>query len=236
MRRWVIGMVVAAATSSPASAWQQSQQVETRYQTTAYSPGVQLSVVCRISPTPDGVIGRASVEMSVQDGPLRREGDLRAMLSVGQQAEPVPVTLYYVGRSSTVYHYAAPSLTREAFEALRRFASEASYGAAAKLALEDGTEVTFPVNPRDTGAPIDTWARCSQASLRALERARILTDVRSLITLERTANGICRGTPGGDDGACDEREVYGERLGQLGWCYGHGNQVMADRRWERCRR
>ena len=62
-------------------------------------------------------------------------------------------------------------------------------------------------------------------------------DVSLLMAKESTLRDICRGGPGGDPGtqkACDEREAVVTRIKEKNWCWGHGDQIAADRSWEIC--
>lgn len=62
-------------------------------------------------------------------------------------------------------------------------------------------------------------------------------DPKTMISLWGQANGQCRGGSGDDPKtleACDERDAYGKRLGQLGWCYGKKGELGYQMRWHRC--
>jgi hypothetical protein len=63
------------------------------------------------------------------------------------------------------------------------------------------------------------------------------TAAAELIQLWQDANERCRGGPGDSpktDAACDERERFSSRLGQIGLCYGIAYQSSADRFWRPC--
>lgn len=62
-------------------------------------------------------------------------------------------------------------------------------------------------------------------------------DPKTMVTLWYQANDACRGGPGDSKAtwaACDEREAYGKRLDQLGWCYGKRGQYGYQMKWHVC--
>lgn len=62
-------------------------------------------------------------------------------------------------------------------------------------------------------------------------------DPKTMISLWGQANGQCRGGSGHDPktfAACDERDAYGKRLAQLGWCYGRKGELGYQMSWHRC--
>lgn len=63
-------------------------------------------------------------------------------------------------------------------------------------------------------------------------------EVAQLIAQEETLNDKCRGGSGDDPAtlkACDERDVIFRKIKAKNWCWGHDDQIGADRTWERCR-
>ncbi|MBS0586373.1 MAG: hypothetical protein JSS37_00065 [Proteobacteria bacterium] len=64
-------------------------------------------------------------------------------------------------------------------------------------------------------------------------------EVAQLIAQEETLNDKCRGGSGDDKAtqkACDERDVILKKIEAKNWCWGHDDQIGADRVWERCRK
>ncbi|TCR70585.1 hypothetical protein [Bosea sp. BK604] len=62
-------------------------------------------------------------------------------------------------------------------------------------------------------------------------------DPKMMISLWGQANGQCRGGSGNDPktfAACDQRDAYGQRLAQLGWCYGKKGGLGYQMSWHRC--
>jgi hypothetical protein len=62
-------------------------------------------------------------------------------------------------------------------------------------------------------------------------------DPETMIKLWHEANSQCRGGPGDQKAtldACEEREAYGKRLGQLGWCYGKPGEAGYQMKWHQC--
>lgn len=69
--------------------------------------------------------------------------------------------------------------------------------------------------------------------------AQSRNDPKTMQRLWFEANGACRGGSGDNPKthlACDEREAYGKRLGQLGWCYGKKGEYGYQHQWHRCGR
>ncbi len=69
--------------------------------------------------------------------------------------------------------------------------------------------------------------------------AQSRNDPKTMQRLWHEANGQCRGASGDDPKtllACDEREAYGKRLDQLGWCYGKHGEAGYQHKWHRCTR
>lgn len=64
-------------------------------------------------------------------------------------------------------------------------------------------------------------------------------DLQTMIRLWTQANLQCRGESGDKKStldACEEREAYSKRLGQLGWCYGREGEAGYQYRWHPCGR
>jgi hypothetical protein len=59
-------------------------------------------------------------------------------------------------------------------------------------------------------------------------------EILALIERERSANGVCRGTPGGSEAACELRNTLGEQLYQRGMCYGREHEFGYQMEWHRC--
>jgi len=57
---------------------------------------------------------------------------------------------------------------------------------------------------------------------------------KSLVGAWHDANGVCRGTPGGSESACEKREALGARLEAIGYCYGERGQYGYQMKWHRC--
>lgn len=69
--------------------------------------------------------------------------------------------------------------------------------------------------------------------------AQSRNDPKTMQRLWFEANGQCRGGSGDNPKthlACEEREAYGKRLGQLGWCYGKVGEFGYQNKWHRCGR
>ena len=63
-------------------------------------------------------------------------------------------------------------------------------------------------------------------------------DVALLIAQAETLNDRCRGGSGDDPAtgkACGERDAIFRKVKAKNWCWGHDDQIGADRTWERCR-
>ena len=78
---------------------------------------------------------------------------------------------------------------------------------------------------------------CATAAASAQAQSR--NDPRTMQRLWYQANEQCRGGSGDDKAtldACDEREAYSKRLGQIGWCYGEPDQAGYQMKWHRCGR
>lgn len=69
--------------------------------------------------------------------------------------------------------------------------------------------------------------------------AQSRNDPKTMMRLWHEANSACRGGSGDDpktELACEEREAYSTRLGQLGWCYGKQGEYGYQHQWHRCGR
>lgn len=63
-------------------------------------------------------------------------------------------------------------------------------------------------------------------------------EVAQLIVQEEVLNDKCRGGSGDDNAtlkACNERDVIFKKIKAKNWCWGHDDQIGADRVWERCK-
>jgi len=62
-------------------------------------------------------------------------------------------------------------------------------------------------------------------------------DPKMMISLWGQAKRQCRGGSGNDPktfAARDQRDAYGKRLAQLGWCYGKKGELGYQMSWNRC--
>ena len=86
--------------------------------------------------------------------------------------------------------------------------------------------------------------KCSSATARRESNAVPVAsssppkDVALLIAQAETLNDKCRGGSGDDpatEKACGERDAIFRKKKEKNWCWGHDDQIGADRTWERCR-
>jgi len=62
--------------------------------------------------------------------------------------------------------------------------------------------------------------------------------VRGMIAKAERLNDQCRGGSGdmqSVQAACEKRDAAYQQIRKTGWCWGHANDIGADRRWVTCR-
>lgn len=225
--KWLIAFLLVLSTS----AWAQNsrarwQEVRTSSQVARVvlsHPRGYLRFTCTLEASSGTEIPEVTIDVTFREGPLRSTEDLI------MRADTFSQRLAYIGNVG---------------EGLTRFSWTAWLPADINTALQlvDSANSRFTISNSQgqetfeadlaSGASTDVVRRCNPASIRARGIARRTTSVNALITLSDDANGRCRGTS--DFSACDEREAYGERLRELGWCYGRPNDLGYQRRWRRC--
>ena len=62
-------------------------------------------------------------------------------------------------------------------------------------------------------------------------------NIRSMMAHEEKLNDACRGGSGDEKAtvkACSQRDAMYAKIRRAGWCWGHADDVGADRRWVQC--
>lgn len=219
------------AQQRPPQEWKASSARQAVYAAVLYTPDyARIVVECR---TPAALA--PEIMISIVPSGSRGSMDTAAVAVFKAEDATVEVPMTRVGDGSAEGFFrwtgsgpAGMAVARKVAEALGSY-SPHSVALAGKPTLI--TQSSIP----NSSAVQDVVVRCLPSTVRARLQAAEMSNIQTIMVLERDANGKCRGG-GVEDlwGPCGEREEYGERLYELGMCYGRRGEAGYQQSWHRC--